>query len=165
MFFPSPWWERPAELCEPYRSSHLSYHFFIFHSVLCYFSNQAEKWASWLLSPSSLWLPNPSVSNLLSSLTPPLLPSSFPIPLSTWGPSRSSPGPMIGPIVYSLQPDTKDIKLTDQWAGTGAWLINEALGRGREGSGGRRRAEGGWTGRLTDAQSADQSMRTYAELR
>lgn len=40
--------------------------------------------------------------------------------------------PLIGPIVYSLQPGTKDIKLTDQWAGTVAWLIDEALGRGVE---------------------------------
>lgn len=41
----------------------------------------------------------------------------------------------IGPIVYSLHPDTKDIKLTDQRAGARARLINEALGRGEEGRG------------------------------
>lgn len=49
----------------------------------------------------------------------------------------------IGPIVYSLHPDTKDIKLTDQRAGARARLINEALGRG-EGGG---RMEGGRRGR------------------
>ena len=36
----------------------------------------------------------------------------------------------MGPIVYSLHPDTKDIKLTDQRAEARARLINEALGRG-----------------------------------
>lgn len=60
--------------------------------------------------------------------------------------SRALPGPAvpssIGPIVYSLQPDTKDIKLSDLWAGAGAWLINEALGRGRRRDGWRVR-EGG----------------------
>lgn len=88
---------------------------------------------------------------------------------------RALPGPAVpirfGPIVYSLHPDTKDIKLSDLWAGAGAWLINEALGRGEEGGrmdggkeakGGRRK---GRTGGLTDAQSADQSMGTFAELR
>lgn len=89
--------------------------------------------------------------------------------------SKGSSGPAVpirfGLIVYSLHPDTKDIKLSDLWAGAGAWLINEALGRGEEGGrmdggkeakGGRRK---GRTGRLTDAQSADQSMGTFAELR
>lgn len=88
---------------------------------------------------------------------------------------RALPGPAVpirfGPRVYSLHPDTKDIKLSDLWAGAGAWLINEALGREEEGGrmdggkgaqGGRRK---GRTGRLTDAQSADQSMGTFAELR
>lgn len=60
--------------------------------------------------------------------------------------SRALPGPAvpssIGPIVYSLHPDTKDIKLSDLWAGAGAWLINEALGRGRRRDGWRVR-EGG----------------------
>lgn len=31
---------------------------------------------------------------------------------------------LIGPIVYSLHPDTKDIKLTDQRSGARAQLIN-----------------------------------------
>lgn len=81
----------------------------------------------------------------------------------------------ICPIVNSLHPDTKDIKLTDQRAGARVRLINEALGQGEgvDGGEGRRRGGGrgeggggrGWTGRLTDAQSAGKSMGTFAELR
>lgn len=102
------------------------------------------------------------------------VPPRFPLPFLCCI-QRALPGPAVpirfGPIVYSLHPDTKDIKLSDLWAGAGAWLINEALGRGEEGGrmdggkeakGGRRK---GRTGRLTDAQSADQSMGTFAELR
>lgn len=65
----------------------------------------------------------------------------------------------IGPIVYSLHPDTKDIKLTDQRAAAaGPTLINEALGRGWMDGGGW---DGRRTGRLTDAQSARRSMGTF----
>lgn len=83
---------------------------------------------------SSLCPPQPSQSPT------PFLPHSFNLFSHTVKrPSPCSPGPMLliwfGPIVYSLHHDTKDIKLTDQWAGARAWLINEALGR---------RVEGGW---------------------
>lgn len=142
----------------------LSFHFFLFHpSVLC-LSDLVEKRASWPPSPSSLCLPDP--------LFHPSLPSLTPFGVAFEGAERRLSWPhasrSIGPIVYSLHPDTKDIKLTDQRAGARARLINEALGSGEGGDGWREGGEGrreGWTGRLTDAQSAAQSMGTFAELR
>lgn len=96
---------------------------------------------------------------------PPSFPTSHPrakrrLP---WHPASRS----IDPIVYSLYLDTKDIKLTDQRAGARRTLINEALGGGwmeerwRWWVQGGLVMEGGRTGRLTDAQSAHQSMGTF----
>jgi len=150
-------WEKPAELCYlgpmlPFLS-HISF-IFMWHFWPC--------WEPVGSPHPCLCLPT-LLFHLLS-----LRPSKSRIQ----GPRTGSPALLlprsIGPIVYSLHQDTKDIKLTDQWAGARPWLINEALGREdgwkRELGEGRCGREG-WTGRLTDAQSADQSMGTFAELR
>lgn len=70
--------------------------------------------------------------------------------------SRALTGPAVPTsivlIVYSLYPGTKDIKLSDLWAGAGAWVINEALGRGRRRDGWRVRKEARGRGRRTAGQ-------------
>lgn len=108
--------------------------FLHFPCISVWFLTVPDKCTNWLLLFSSLCPPRPSQSPT------PFLPHSFNLFSHTVKrPSPCSPGPMLliwfGPIVYSLHHDTKDIKLTDQWAGARAWLINEALGR---------RVEGGW---------------------
>lgn len=70
--------------------------------------------------------------------------------------SRALTGPavptLIVRIVNSLHPGTKDIKLSDLWAGAGAWVINEALGRGRKRDGKRVRKEARGGGSRTAGQ-------------
>lgn len=64
-----------------------------------------------------------------------------------------------GLTVYSLCPDPKDVRLSDQRAGAGARRINEAPGWGWGGGGGAgRRAEGGldrWADRRTISGGID----------
>lgn len=106
-------------------------YFFNFHPFLCHFSDLRREAVHPFILVSSPLLP--SASSLYPHLHFFLSPSSQSLiqgakhrlswPLA----SRS-----IGPIVYSLHPDTKDIKLTDQRAGARARLINEALGREEE---------------------------------
>ena len=146
MFLLSLWRERPAELCEfgPCGRCSLSPSSLILPFLPFPPFCVVSLWSCW--EPSQLATlalfslpPWPSVSS------PPLSHLSV---LHSRGPSARLSWPRascsIGPIVYSLHPDTKDIKLTDQRAGARARLINEALGSGggwMEGR--RRRAEGG----------------------
>lgn len=86
----------------------------------------------------SFWHQDPFIFTCLVFYFPNL--SFNPLPVASLCPSQShvqgpragSLGPvvsrLISLIVYSLRPGTKDIKLTDQWAGARPWLINEALG-------------------------------------
>lgn len=157
----SPWWERPAELCElgpGGRRHHPSLHllFYHFHPFVCRFSDLAEHWTSWPQSSSSLCLPNPPFhlpsppSHLHTCLFPSPIPLSFSVSLARAKQRLSWPhaSRSIDPIVYSLHPDTKDIKLTDQRAGARARLINEALGRGGGRMDGGRRTGGGRAGQV-----------------
>lgn len=127
-----------------------------FSTLLCL----AENWAFLQPSSFSLCLPNPlfhpspllwQLHTFLFSPLPSLRPSQSRIQGARHRLSWPCACRSIGPIVYSLHPDTKDIKLTDQWAGARARLINEALGRGE----GRGRMDGGRRGRRSGEGGLD----------
>lgn len=162
--------ERPAEIYEPGPRGgchlHLLQPFFSVSNLLWLHLWSLWGWVSWLppcclfhLFTLSPLLPSSS----FSSLPPPFLPvvHSGAMQRLSWPHASRS----IGPIVYSLHPDTKDIRLSDQRAGARARLINEALGREEEEGG----MDGGrqldrWADRHTISPAIDGNF-CWAQIR
>lgn len=135
-----------------------TYHPSIFYSTISSFFTLLCAVSLILLSTEPIGRPLILFATLTYFITS-SIPPSFSVLLSRAKQRLSWPhtSHSIGPIVYSLHPDTKDIKLTDQRAGARARLINEALGRreggywredgwreAREEKGGRRPGQVGW---------------------
>lgn len=178
-----PWWERPAELCEltPHGRCHLPipscliWPFLYFPPFYVLFLS--SYWELTVGCPHPLLFLSQSHRFIFPLLHHPFL-SSFHIPLSFSVLHSRANRQLCWPLCFpfdwpnSLFTSPRHKRHQADWsAGRSQGTADQwGLGQGRGGgvNGGRwggGEREKGWTGRLTDAQSAGQSMGTFAELR